>query len=93
MKAIAVVLLLFGLVTAGMAIGGVGSTNRGDSVVEQQAGDGSTMPILGLLAGLSLSAGVVLFGLGMGRWSNPRSHSQPGDAVVDPEAHDKMKHV
>jgi hypothetical protein len=93
MKGIAIVLLLFGLVTAGLAIGGVGGTDRGDSVVEQQAEDGTTMPILGLLAGLSLSAGVVLFGIGMGRWRNPRTHTEPGDAIVDPEAHDKMKHV
>ena len=93
MKAIAIVLMLFGLITAGMAVSGMGSAERTDAPVTQPAEDGATLPVLGVLAGLSLSAGVVLFGLGMGRWRNPRSHSEPGDAVVDPEAHEKMKHV
>ena len=66
-----------------------------DGATQQQVEQESTLSLLGLplLAGVCLSAGVLLFGVGMGRWRNPRTHSEPGDVVVDPEAHDKMKHV
>lgn len=49
--------------------------------------------VMAVLGGLSLAGGVVLFGIGMGRWNNPRRHSEPGDAIVDPASHDKMDHV
>lgn len=45
------------------------------------------------VAGLCLAVGGLLIGLSMGRWKNPRTHLEPGDAVVDPEGYQKMKHV
>jgi hypothetical protein len=93
-RLIAVFLLVFGLVIAGVAISRIdrdSTAGAGQQQVEQE----STLSLLALplLAGVCLSAGVVLLGIGMGRWTNPRAHSEPGDAVVDPAAHDKMKHV
>ena len=45
------------------------------------------------IAGLSLAAGGVLIGLGMGHFKHPRTTLQPGDQVVNPEGYHKMKHV
>jgi hypothetical protein len=94
-RLIAVFLLVFGLVIAGVAISRIDREDPADGAAQQLAEQESTLSLLALplLAGLCLSAGVVLFGIGMGRWSNPRAHPEPGDAVVDPGAHDKMKHV
>jgi hypothetical protein len=49
--------------------------------------------VLPLVAGLSFASGIVLLVVGVGRWSHPRTRPEPGDAVVDPEAHHKMDHV
>lgn len=49
--------------------------------------------ILPAIAGLSLAVGGFLIGLGMGNWTHPRTHLEPGDEVVDPEGYHKMKHV
>ena len=94
-RLIAVFLLVFGLVIAGVAISRIDRGGAADGATQQQVEQESTLSLLALplLAGVCLSAGVVLFSIGMGRWRNPRHHSEPGDAVVDPEAHDKMKHV
>ena len=45
------------------------------------------------IAGISLTVGGFLIGLGMGNWKHPRTHLEPGDEVVDPEGYHKMKHV
>lgn len=46
-----------------------------------------------VLAGLLLGTGAFLMGISLGRWKNPRTHSEPGDEVVNPEGHETMKHV
>jgi hypothetical protein len=45
------------------------------------------------MAGLLLAGGAVLMGLSLGNWRHPRTHLEPGDAVVNPEGYRKMKHV
>ena len=79
-RLIAVFLLVFGLVIAGVAISRIDREDPADGAAQQLAEQESTLSLLALplLAGLCLSAGVVLFGIGMGRWSNPRAHSEPG---------------
>lgn len=79
MRLIAVALIGVGLASSGVAMS-AGST-------------GTANLVLAVLGGLSLAGGVVLFGVGMGRWNHPRRHAEPGDAIVDPVSHDKMDHV
>lgn len=93
---VGVVLLFIGLATALMGIIGVGVPPS--DALQPSTGQ---FPVLGLhwnvalpiISGLSLAVGALLMGLSMGNWRNPRSHSEPGDEVVDPEGHQKMKHV
>jgi hypothetical protein len=94
-RLVAVLLVVFGLVIAGVAISRIDRGGAADGATQQHVEQESTLSLLGLplVAGVCLAAGLVLFAIGMGRWRNPRHHSEPGDAVVDPEAHDKMKHV
>ncbi len=79
MRLIALALIGFGLVCSGFSM--------------SAASTGTPNLVLAVLGGLSLAGGVVLFGVGMGRWNNPRRHEEPGDAIVDPVSHDKMDHV
>lgn len=79
MRLIALAMIGFGLVCSVIAM--AGSTTESVNLV------------LAVLGGLGMAGGVVLFGVGMGRWNNPRHHEEPGDAVVDPASHDKMDHV
>lgn len=48
---------------------------------------------LPLVAAVCFASGIVLLVVSAGRWSHPRRHPAPGDAVVDPAAHQKMDHV
>ena len=49
--------------------------------------------IVPVLGGLSMALGGLLMGLSFGNWRHPRSHVEPGDEIVDPEAFHKVKHV
>lgn len=91
-----VVLLVIGISTALMGLLNVGEQTAGtDSSTTVQFPIGGPLWDVGLpiIAGLSLALGALLVGLSMGNWRHPRSHSEPGDEVVDPEGHHKMKHV
>ena len=76
------VLFLMGIGTAVVGISGVGRLVPETAVV--------SIPII---AGLCLAIGGLLMGLSLGNWKHPRTHLEPGDAVVDPEGYHKMKHV
>jgi hypothetical protein len=79
MRLIALALIGFGLICAGFAM--------------SASSTGTPNMLLAGIGGLSFAAGLVLFGVGMGRWNNPRRHEEPGDAIVNPASHDKMDHV
>jgi hypothetical protein len=95
-------ILSIALIAIGLVLWGVSMTQSGradferSTVTEAQAPDpdGGLAEIgLPLAAALTFASGIVLFAVSMGRWRQPRRHPEPGDAVVDPEAHDKMDHV
>lgn len=91
-----VALLAIGISTAFMGLLNVGGQSPGaDSSTSVQYPIGGPLWDVGLpiIAGLSLALGALLIGLNMGNWRHPRSHPKPGDEVVDPEGHHKMKHV
>ena len=95
-----IVLFVVGLVAAVAGIAGVGQPARGNEPAMIAESDGaastsqsSSSAVLPWVAGLSLAVGGVLMGLSMGNFKNPRTHAEPGDQVVDPEGHQKMKHV
>ena len=93
------VLFVIGLIAAVAGIVGVArsDTNQTPVVVEKNLSmnwlDESMPAALPWIAGLSLALGGVLIGLSMGDFKHPRTHLEPGDAVVDPEGYHKMKHV
>lgn len=96
---VGITLFLIGIVTAVMGIAGVG---QGDvtqtTVVTDDNTSNALTEALGniavpAIAGLSLAIGGLLIGLSLGNWRNPRTTLEPGDAVVDPEGYQKMKHV
>jgi hypothetical protein len=90
------ILFVFGLVLSAVAIIGVG---MGDpSLLDATQGAAGFVDRLNryaipVMAGLLLAGGAVLMGLSLGNWQHPRTHHQPGDAVVNPEGYHKMKHV
>lgn len=88
-----VLLIVFGLGAAVMGIATVGDQPTIAADSGQTPTSGSPSFAVPVISGLSLAIGGLLVGLSMGNWRNPRSHSEPGDEVVDPEGHDKMKHV
>lgn len=93
-------ILLFGLglIMAAVGIVGVGSgdprplveTATSTSVVLAERLNTYAIPVM---AGLLLAGGALLMGLSLGNWHHPRTHLEPGDAVVNPEGYHKMKHV
>ena len=91
-------ILLFGLglILAAIGIMGVGGTDpsfvaSGSASAEFASRLNSyAIPVM---SGLLLVCGAVLVGLSFGNWTNPRTHLEPGDAVVNPEGYHKMKHV
>lgn len=89
-----VMLLVIGVGAALAGIFGVGA-EAVNTVSSGQAPfvDSAWSVALPLIGGLSLAIGGVLIGLSMGNWRHPRSHSEPGDAYVDPEGHHKVRHV
>jgi hypothetical protein len=95
-------ILSIALIAIGLVLWGTSMMRDGredferSTVTEAQAPDpdgGFADVGLPLVAALTFASGIVLFAVSMGRWNQPRRHSAPGDAVVDPEAHDKMDHV
>jgi hypothetical protein len=97
---VGIVFFVIGLLAA---IGGIATVGQGD--VQDQPSitvegnqstyltDRAARAVLPWIAGLSLAIGGALIGLSMGDFKHPRSHLEPGDAVVDPEGYHKMKHV
>lgn len=86
-----VALLVIGIVTAAMGLLSVGEP----ATTVGQSPDGGPLwyVALPIISGLTLALGALLIGLSMGNWRHPRSHPEPGDEVVNPEGHHKMKHV
>jgi hypothetical protein len=97
---VGIVLFVIGLIAAIGAIANVGQPDVQDQPSITVEGNQSTnladrnaWQILPWVAGLSLAIGGALIGLSLGNFKNPRTHLEPGDAVVDPEGYHKMKHV
>lgn len=80
-------LFVFGFAMIILAIAGVEGWAR-----DVYGGDAWNM-IVPLLGALSLVVGGLLLVLSFGNWRHPRSHTEPGDQVVNPEGFHKMKHV
>ena len=79
MKVLGVLLLVVGLVTAIASIGGLGQPAgdaRGNTAIvgdqNQSARDQATSLMLRIIAGLTIAAGGVLVGIGMGHFENPK---------------------
>lgn len=94
---VGIVVFVIGLIAAIAGIAGVAGDTEVPVMVERNLsmtwlGD-SASAALPWIAGLSLALGGVLIGLSMGDFKHPRTHLEPGDAVVDPEGYHKMKHV
>jgi uncharacterized protein (UPF0333 family) len=93
---VGIALFIVGIATAVIGILGVGAgpdaavTTGQDNGPLAQAVSNVALPAI---SGLSLAVGGLLIGLSLGNWKNPRTHLEPGDAVVDPEGYHKMKHV
>jgi hypothetical protein len=93
-----IVLFAIGLIIAVAAIAGVAGGELGTPPATVERNVSMNWPaeavwVLPWIAGLSLAAGGVLIGLSIGDFKHPRTHHEPGDAVVDPEGYHKMKHV
>ena len=93
-----ITLFVIGLLAGIGGIAGVGRDDARESptIVEENRSlslEGDSSRLLAWMAGLFLAAGGVLIGLSMGNFKHPRSHMEPGDEVVNPEGHQKMKHV
>lgn len=93
-------ILLFGLglIMAAVGILGVGgadpqpliATTNNTSAALAERLNTYAIPVM---AGLLLAGGGLLMGLSLANWHHPRTHLEPGDAVVNPEGYHKMKHV
>ena len=97
---VGIVLFVIGLIAAIGGIATVGQPDVQDQPSIMVEGNQSThladrdgWQLLPWIAGLSLAIGGALIGLSVGNFKNPRTHLEPGDAVVDPEGYHKMKHV
>ena len=97
---VGIVIFVIGLITAVVGIVGVGQpeVDAGPPMVVEEnrslsIPDGAGSPVLPWVAGLALAVGGLLIGISFGNFKHPRTHLEPGDAVVDPEGYHKMKHV
>jgi hypothetical protein len=94
-----IVVFAIGLIAAVAGIVGVADSEVREPAVMVERNlsmnwlDESAATALPWIAGLALALGGVLIGLSMGDFKHPRTHLEPGDAVVDPEGYHKMKHV
>ena len=94
-----IVIFVIGLMTAVAGIVGVGQSEISGppTVVENNRSlsipTGAGSNALPWIAGLALAVGGLLIGLSVGDFKHPRTHEEPGDAIVNPEGHQKMKHV
>ena len=89
-------LFLVGIVAAVVAIVQVGQGDAGPPLVAAEGdpfGSRFLKFAVPAIAALALTVGGLLMALGIGNWKRPRTHLEPGDAVVDPEGYHKMKHV
>ncbi|MGD9902038.1 MAG: hypothetical protein AB7U83_01110 [Vicinamibacterales bacterium] len=94
MKMLGVVLVVVGLVLAGSAVWRLDQVALDSSAAVTTAAPGPLVAVvLPLTAAICFASGIVLLVVGSGRWSQPRRHPAPGDAIVDPEGHHKMDHV
>lgn len=82
-----VLLFVFGLVMAAVAMVGVDEWSR------YVVGGSAWNMVMPVISGLALATGALLVGLSFGNWRHPRSHIEPGDEIVDPEGFHKVKHV
>jgi len=91
---VGVMLLVIGFAAALAGIFDVGQQTS-QAVGSEQAPlvDSLWAVAIPVISGLGLAIGGLLVGLSMGNWRHPRSHSEPGDAYVDPEGHHKVRHV
>jgi hypothetical protein len=93
-----IALFFIGIVLAAIGIADVGAGPPGPLIETTR---NTSIPMLETLrawavpglAGLCLALGGVLMGLSLGNWQQPRTRIEPGDEVVNPEGHHKMKHV
>lgn len=96
---IGIVLFVVGIVTAVVGIAGVGDApvTQAQNMADDRSGTAFRQALRNVavpaVAGLSLAIGGLLIGLSMGNWTNPRTHLERGDEIVDPEGYHKMKHV
>lgn len=89
-------IFLVGVIAAVVAIVQVGQGDASTPLVAAESnpfGSRFLKFAVPAIAGLSLTVGGLLMALGIGNWKRPRTHLEPGDAVVDPEGYHKMKHV
>jgi hypothetical protein len=95
---VGIVLFAIGLVTAVIGIANVANPAGPASVMTEPSqspplAEAAGSLLIPLVAGLSLAIGGLLIGISLGNWNRPRTHMEPGDEVVNPEGHHKMKHV
>ena len=93
---IGILLFGMGLVLAAVGIIGVGMSDPplvGPGNASVEFADRLNRYAIPVMSGLLLASGAVLMGLSLGNWTRPRTHLEPGDAVVNPEGHHRMKHV
>jgi hypothetical protein len=91
---VGVVLVVLGLTLAGATVLQLDRGGGAPGATPAQSSETSLLSVaLPLAAAVVFASGIVLLVVGMGRWNRPRTHSEPGDAIVDPESHHKMDHV
>lgn len=99
MRILGVVLVVLGLLLAGATVMRLDRDDASERTTAsaprsgpQPAGALSSVA-RPFVAALSFASGIVLLVVGVGRWNHPRTHPEPADAVMDPEAHHRMDHV
>lgn len=92
-------LFLFGIATAAIGISNVGDPAPPQPGIAGSQQGAEALPgtlerfAIPAVAALLMAGGGLLMGLSLGNWKRPRTHLEPGDAVVDPEGYHKMDHV
>jgi hypothetical protein len=87
MLPIGILFFVVGLIMAAVTMLSVGEASR-------DAGHTSAWYVaMPVISGLALALGALLVGLSFGNWRHPRAGVEPGDELVDPEGHHKVRHV